>query len=486
MKIQKGSYMELGSSLTSGAFLSLKLNKYVTDYCLEIIKDNVSGNAYNTWFQPIIPLKYDGKDFTIQVPSQFFYEYLEEKYADLIHASLTRVIGKKTVLNYRVIVDTSNNGNGHTTLLSEHTTTKPTVIQKNLNKSPGSLIGPSNTEWNANLNSRHSFDNFFEGASNMLARTVGLAVAENPGKTFNPLFIHGGSGVGKTHLCHAIGSKIRDLYSEKKVLYISSHLFQVQFTDATRNNTSNDFINFYQGVDVLIIDDIQEFAGKEKTQNAYFHIFNHLHLLGKQIILTSDKAPVELQGLEERLISRLKWGMTAELTKPDIELRKKILTNKIKQDGLNISEEIIDFIAENVTEHVRDLEGIITSLVAYSLVYNREVDIELAKRVICQTVKLEKKQITLEKIQNVVSEYYKIDLDTIHSKSRKREIVQARQVTMFLSKKYTDHSYSHIGNMVGKRDHATVLHACRTVQDSLDIDKLFRLQMKDIEDLLQK
>jgi chromosomal replication initiator protein len=454
--------------------------------CLGIIKDNVSENAFHTWFQPIIPLKYDGKDFTIQVPSQFFYEYLEEKYADLIHASLARVIGEKTILNYKVIVDTTNNRDGHTTLPSEHSATKTTVTQKNLNKAPGSIVGSANSEWNANLNSRHSFDNFFEGSSNKLARTVGLAVAENPGKTFNPLFIHGGSGVGKTHLCHAIGSGILEKYPDKKVLYISSHLFQVQFTDATRNNTSNDFINFYQGVDVLIIDDIQEFAGKEKTQNTYFHIFNHLHLLGKQIILTSDKAPVELQGLEERLITRLKWGMTAELTKPDIELRKKILTNKIKHDGLNISDIIITFIAENVTDHVRDLEGIITSLVAYSLVYNRDVDIELAKRVISQTVKLEKKQITLEKIQNVVSDYFKIDLDTIHSKSRKREIVQARQVTMFLSKKYTDHSYSHIGNLVGKRDHATVLHACKTIQDSLDIDKSFRLQMKNIEDLLQK
>ncbi len=455
--------------------------------CLDIIKDNVSGNVFSTWFQPIVPLKYDDKDFTIQVPSQFFYEYLEEKFADLIHATLTRVIGKKTILNYRVIVDTSNSGSGHTTLQSEHTSPKSDTVQKNLNKSPNMLTDPTIREWNPNLNTRHFFDNFFEGSSNKLPRTVGQAVAENPGKTtFNPLFIHGGSGVGKTHLCHAIGNRITELFPQKKVLYISSHLFQVQFTEATRNNTSNDFINFYQGVDVLIIDDIQEFAGKEKTQNAYFHIFNHLHLLGKQIILTSDKAPVDLQGLEERLVSRLKWGMTAELYKPDIELRKKILANKIKHDGLNISSDIIDYIAENVTQHVRDLEGIITSLIAHSLVYNKEVDLDLTKRVVCKIVKTEKKQITMEKIQNVVSEYYSIDLQTIQSKSRKREIVQARQVTMFLSKKYTDHSLSHIGSIVGKRDHATVLHACRTVQDSLDIDKSFRLQMKDIEDLLAK
>ncbi len=463
-------------------------HKTLWNNCLNIIKDNVSDNVFNTWFVPVIPLKYEGNDFTIQVPSQFFYEYLEEKYVDLIHATLSRVVGKGTILNYRVIVDNSSNGKGHTILQSEGIGFNGEGKHvKNLNKAPQALVQPSIQEWNTNLNPRHNFHNFFEGSSNKLARTVGDAITENPGKTtFNPLFIHGGSGVGKTHLCHAIGNKIVELFPQKKVIYISSHLFQVQFTDASRNNTSNDFINFYQGVDVLIVDDIQELAGKEKTQNAYFHIFNHLHLLGKQIILTSDKSPIELQGLEERLISRLKWGMTAELSKPDLELRKKILTHKIKHDGLNISGSIVDFIAENVTEHVRDLEGIITSLVAHSLVYNREVDIELAKRVVSKTVKMEKKQITVEKIQNVVSDYFNIDLKIIHSKSRKREIVQARQVAMFLSKKYTDYSYSHIGNLVGKRDHATVLHACRTVQDSLDIDKSFRLTMKDIEELLQK
>lgn len=456
--------------------------------CLDVIRDNVSDNVFSTWFLPIIPMKLDNQEFTIQVPSQFFYEYLEEKYVDLIHATLTRVIGKSVILNYRVIVD--NSSDGHTTLQSEKSASalfadkKPV---KALNKAPNALHQPNIQEWNPNLNARYNFDNFFEGASNKLSRAVGEAVSSNPGKTtFNPLFIYGGSGVGKTHLCHAIGCRIRELYPEKKVLYISSHLFQVQFTDAARNNTSNDFINFYQGIDVLILDDIQEFIGKTSTQHTYFHIFNHLHQLGKQIILTSDKPPVELQGLEERLITRLKWGMTAELGKPDLELRKKILANKIRQDGLNISQDIIDFIAENVTDHVRDLEGIITSLVAYSLVYNREVDVELAKRVVSQTIKLEKRQITLEKIQDVVSNYFKIDLNVIHSKSRKREIVQARQVAMFLSKKYTDYSYSHIGNIVGKRDHATVLHACRTVQDTLDIDKSFRSTMKDIEELLQK
>ncbi|MDR0427497.1 MAG: chromosomal replication initiator protein DnaA [Dysgonamonadaceae bacterium] len=456
--------------------------------CLDIIKDNVSDSIFNTWFTPIIPLKYEKDDFTIQVPSQFFYEYLEEKYADLIFQSLKRVSGKPLVLNYRIIVDHSNQSNGHTVLQSEHSpnANENRRTAKDLNKAPDDLYQPSPLDWNPNLNSKLNFNNFFEGPSNKLARSIAFKIAAEPGKDFNPCFIYGNSGVGKTHLCHAVGNQIMEQYPEKKVLYISAHLFEVQFTDARKKNTHNDFVHFYQGVDVLILDDIHELAGKEKTQQSYFHIFNHLKLLGKQLILTADKAPVSIQGLEERLISRLKWGLTLELQKPDLDLRKKILHNKIKQDGLHIADNIIDYIAENVTDHVRDLEGIITSLVAHSLVYGREVDLELAQRVVSKTIKLEKKQITLEKIQNVVSTYFKIDLKEINSKSRKREIVQARQVTMFLSKKYTDYSYAHIGNLVGKRDHATVLHACKTIQDNLDIDKGFRLTIKDIETLLQQ
>ena len=460
--------------------------KSIWSNCVEIIKDNVSDKTFQTWFVPIVPLKYQGDDFTVQVPSHFFYEYLEEHYADLIYACLSKVTGKNPVLYYRIIVDQSNKKGGGTILQSERPTPAKEANKKatHLNKSPNSLIPAA--EWNPNLNPRFSFHNFFEGESNLLARRVGESICENAGKTFNPLFIYGCSGVGKTHLCHAIGNRMVERFPGKKVMYISSHLFQVQFTDAARNNVSNDFINFYQGVDTLIVDDIQELAGKEKTQNAYFHIFNHLHLLGKQIILTSDKAPADLQGIEERLISRFKWGATTELFKPDLELRKKILRNKIKQDGLKISEDIVEYIAENVTDHIRDLEGIITSLVAHSLVCNREVDLELTKRVVNKTVKIEKKQITIDKIQNVVSTYFNIELKEIHSKSRKREIVQARQVSMFLSKKYTDYSYAHIGNLVGKRDHATVLHACRTIQNSLDIDKKFRIAMTDIETLLKQ
>lgn len=450
--------------------------------CLKVIRDNVSESAFSTWFTPVIPLSYSEGALTIQVPSQFFYEYLEAKYVDLLSYTLSRVIGPNTILNYRVVVD--NSSKTTTTIQSEGVVERDP--SKGMNKAPTPLASRPVQTWNPNLNPRYNFNNYFEGSSNKLARMVGETVTKNPGNTgFNPCFIYGRSGVGKTHLCHAIGTRIMELFPEKRVLYISAHLFKVQFTDAARNNTSNDFINFYQGVDVLILDDIQELSGLAATQNTYFHIFNHLHQLGKQIILTSDKAPVELQGLEERLISRLKWGVTAELHCPDIELRKMILNHKIKHDGLVISEDIVNYIAENVTQHVRDLEGIITSLLACSLAYNREVDLELTKRVVSQTIRMEEKKITIEKIQDVVSNYYNIHLDMIQSKSRKREIVQARQVSMFLSKKYTDSSYSHIGNMIGKRDHATVLHACKTVQDSIDIDKSFKKSITEIERILK-
>ena len=456
--------------------------------CLEIIKDNVSEKAYSTWFTPIVPIKYEGNDITIQVPSHFFYEYIEEQYAHLIHATLTRITGKNIVIYYRVFVDNSDEKKGHTTIQSDRTLNMGDDSKKvatRLNKSPDPLTSPQ--EWYSHLNDRLCFRNFFEGTSNILARRIGETIAEQPGTTtFNPLYIHGGTGVGKTHLCHAIGNQIRERYPDKKVIYISSHLFQVQFTDASRNNTFNDFINFYQGVDVLIIDDIQEFVGKEKTQNAYFHIFNHLHLLGKQLVLTSDKSPSEMQGLEERLITRMKWGMTAELYKPDLELRRQILRHKIKQDGLNLSDEIIEFIAENVTEHVRDLEGIITSLVAHALVYNKDIDLELARQVVGKFIKISYQTITPDKIQNTVSDYFKIDLKDIHSKSRKQEIVKARQIAMFLCKKHTNYSFAHIGKIVGTRDHATVLHACRTIQDLIDIDKSFRSVMNEIEILLKK
>lgn len=455
--------------------------------CLKVIKDNVSDITYQTWFSPIVPHSFEKNVFTIQVPSQFFYEYLEDKFVDLLRMTLHREIGKDTVLNYRILVENTTNTHvdyrGDTKSLSVDK-----ITPKQANKIPNPFQKTVSVDFDSQLNPKYTFDNFFEGVSNKLARTAGDTIANNPGKTaFNPLFLHGTSGVGKTHLCHAIGSRILDRFPDKKVLYVSAHLFKVQYTDATRFNTVNDFINFYQGIDVLIIDDIQELAGLEKTQNTFFHIFNHLHQNNKQLILTSDKAPSELQGVEERLLTRFRWGLTTKLDNPDIELRLRILENKILQDGLAIPADVVEFIAENVTENVRDLEGVIVSLMAYSVIYNKEVDLSLAKRVIGQAIrKIEKKKLTVDSISDIVCKHFNIKTELLQTASRKREIVQARQVAMYLSKIYTEMSLAQIGSVIGKKNHATVLHACKTVKDQLEVDKSFRDEIEEIEKALKK
>lgn len=311
--------------------------------------------------------------------------------------------------------------------------------------------------------------------------------AEKPGKTaFNPLFLYGESGVGKTHLVQAIGIRIKEKDPSARVLYLSSHLFQVQYTNAVRSNTVNDFINFYQSIDVLLIDDIQDLAGKTGTQNTFFHIFNHLHQNNKQLVLTSDRPPVSLEGMVPRLLTRFKWGLTAEVERPDYELRRNILLNKIHQDGLPISEEVVDYIARNVADNVRDLEGIIVSLMARSTIFNREITIDLAERVLSTSVHVEKKQVTIELIQEKVCGFYDMDPKLLQAKTRKREIVQARQISMYLSKKYTDYSLSRIGDILGRKDHATVLHACKTISEQLEIDKALRANVLEIEESLKK
>lgn len=451
-----------------------------------MIRDIIPEAAFNTWFKPIVPLKYEGNVLTIQVPSQFFYEYLEDKYIDLIQQTLYRKIGEGTILNYRILIEAESN-----TTVEMRGEPKLTVSDKK-NQNPVSAKVPTPfdrvapSEFDSQINPKYTFNNFFEGESNRLARTAAEAVGLNPAKTaFNPLFVYGKSGVGKTHLCHAIGSKVLELYPDKKVLYITAHLFKVQYTDARRFNTINDFINFYQSIDVLIIDDIQELSGLEKTQNTFFHIFNHLHHNNKQLVMTSDCSPTEMQGMEERLLTRFRWGLSTKLERPDKELRKKILKHKILTDGLTISDQVIDFIAENVTENVRDLEGVIVSLMAHSIINNREIDITLARRVMEQNIRFEKKKITVQKIQETVSDFYNIKKDLIQSASRKREIVQARQVTMYFIKKYTKLSLSQIGIQVGNRNHATVLHACNTIKNLTEVDKGFRSDIQEIERLLQ-
>lgn len=453
--------------------------------CLAVIKDIVPEAAFNTWFMPIIPLTYENKKVIIQVPSQFFYEYLEEKYVNVLKMTLHRIFGEGTTLSYRVMVGQMSAGNATVDYPTENNAAPiinrtQTVDVNKVSVTPFTQVTPQDLD--SQLNTRYTFESFFEGASNKLARTAGEAIANDPGRTsFNPLFLYGPSGVGKSHLCHAIGLRVRELHPEKRVLYVSSHLFRVQYTDAVRKNTSNDFLNFYQSLDVLILDDIHELIGMTKTQNAFFHIFNNLHQLGKQLVLTSDKAPVDLQGLEERLITRLKWGLTAEIARPDIGLRKKILQNKMNYEGIELKEDVFNFIAENISNNVRDLEGVLVSLVANSLINNKDIDMVLAQRVISQSVRIEKKQLSVEKIQEIVCGYFNMEQALIQTTSRKREIVQARQITMYLAKKYTPASFSHIGKIVGGKDHATVLHACKTVRDQIEINKNFRATVESIE-----
>lgn len=449
--------------------------------CLNVIADNVQEATFKRIFQSIVPVRFENGTLTLGVPSPFVYEILEEHYVDLLRHVLYREFGEGTRLMYCVLTDKE-----HHQEQEWESSRNPQVIKErpvqNGNKVPQQPI-PVVQDLDPRLNPKYNFENFIEGMSNKLSRTAGEAVAMNPAKTsFNPLFIYGPSGVGKTHLVNAIGTKIKELYPEKRVLYVSAHLFQVQYTNSVRENTVNDFINFYQSIDVLIIDDIQEFATLTKTQNTFFHIFNHLHQTGKQLILTSDRSPMMLQGMEDRLLTRFKWGLIAEMERPNIELRRNILHDKIRRDGLKISEQVIDYIAESVDESVRDLEGVVISLMAHSTVYNKDVDLHLAERVVKNAVRMvENKPLTVEDVVERVCSHYGVSTDVISTKTRKRDIVQIRQVAMYLAKKHTDASSAKIGKLIGKRDHATVLHACKIITGQLDVDKAFKEEMAELE-----
>ena len=456
--------------------LTTKWNK-----CLEIIRDNISQATFDTWFADIRPLKYEENTLTIQVKSNFVYEFLEGNFVDLLRSTLFKVMGNGTQLMYSVLTDKDNNRS----VVVGTENYSSTRGNGNSGNSAPKAMQESIQELDSMLINKYTFDNFVEGVSNRLSRSVAISVADKPGRAFNPLFIHGTSGVGKTHLINAIGMRIKELHPELRVLYVSAHLFQVQYTDSILQKNFNDFMRFYQSIDVLIIDDIQEFAGLQRTQNAFFHIFNHLHLNGKQLIMTSDRSPAQLQGMEERLITRFKWGMTAEIEKPDIELRKNILRNKSYKDGLEFPEEVITYIAEHVNASIRDLEGIIVSIMARSTINNDAININLARRIIGDFSNYEKKALTIEEIVKKVSDYYGVEPESINTRSRKREVVLVRQVAMYFAKKYLDLSTAKIGLYIGKRDHATVLHACKTIANLADTDKQFRTELGEIENSLQ-
>src|SRR5690554_4839673 len=461
--------------------------------CLSFIKDNIQSQAFKTWFEPIVPVELAGNVLHIQVPSKFFYEWLEEHYVKLLKLALTKELGEGAKLLYKIKMENAvGNKQPFTEQLpgSNRMPMKPQEVDFPIQnkdpelKNPFVIPGIRNVKIESQLNPNYSFENFLEGDSNRLARSAGLAVASKPGGTsFNPLLIFGGVGLGKTHLAHAIGVDIKDKYPEKTVLYISAEKFTQQYIDSVKKNNRNDFIHFYQIIDILIIDDVQFLSGKSGTQDVFFHIFNHLHQNGKQVILTSDKAPVDMQDIEQRLLSRFKWGLSAELQSPDFETRVSILKNKLYRDGVEMPEEIIEYVAKNIKSNIRELEGAIISLIAQSSFNKKEITIDLARQVVEKFVKNTKLEVSIDYIQKVVSDYFQMDIDTLQSKTRKRHIVQARQLAMFFAKKLTKASLASIGSQIGKRDHATVLHACKTVDNLTSTDKQFR---KYVEDLSKK
>lgn len=462
----------------------------VWENCLDIIKDNISLQSYKTWFEPILPVKLKGSVLTIQVPSQFFYEWLEEHYISLLRKTIKRELGNDGRLEYSIVMENNfKNSKPYTVKiptknkpLQNDPINVPLNVNRNTIKNPFIIPGLKKVNVDANLNPSYTFENFIEGDCNRLARSAGYAVASKPGGTsFNPLLIYGGVGLGKTHLAHAIGIEIKEKSPEKLVLYVSSERFTHQFIDAVKNNETNDFIHFYQMIDVLILDDIQFFAGKEKTQDVFFHIFNHLHQTGKQIILTSDKAPVDMQGVEQRLLSRFKWGLSADLQSPSLETRIAILRNKMYQDGIELPADVIEYLAYSITTNVRELEGALISLIAQSSLNKKAVNLELAKQMIDKFVKNTAREVSIDYIQKVVSDYFNMPVELMKSKTRKREIVQARQIAMYFSKKLTKSSLASIGMQCGGKDHATVLHACKTVNNLIDTDKTFRKYINDLD-----
>ena len=461
--------------------------------CLSFIKDNIQPQAYKTWFLPIKPVKLLENVLSIEVPSKFFYEWLEEHYVKILKTALQKELGNDARLVYSIRMENtfgnkaaftenipSNNREG----IQPQEVDAPLNSQTSELKNPFVIPGIKNLQIESQLNPSYNFDNFLEGDSNRLGRSAAQAVAAKPGGTsFNPLLIFGGVGLGKTHLAHAIGVEIKEKHQDKTVLYIAAEKFTQQYIEAVKKNTRNDFIHFYQLLDVLIIDDVQFLSGKTGTQDVFFHIFNHLHQNGKQVILTSDKAPVDMQDIEQRLLSRFKWGLSAELQLPNYETRISILKNKLYRDGVNINDDIVEYVAKNIKTNVRELEGAIISLIAQSSFNKAEITLELAQDVVMKFVKNTKREVSIDYIQKVVSDYFQMDIETLQSKTRRRHIVQARQLAMYFAKKFTKASLASIGNQIGKRDHATVLHACKTVDNLTFTDKQFR---KYVEDLSQK
>ena len=439
---------------------------------LALIRENISSEAYNTWFSPLVFEEFDEetKTLSLQVPSTYVYEYLEGNYVDLLTKVLHRTFCRGIKLRYRLaasapIGDASNQGN-----------------KKGNVSSPMGIKTEETDELDSQLNPKQTFNTFIEGDSNKLARSIGLNISEHPNTTkFNPMFIFGPSGCGKTHLINAIGCRMKELYPKKRVLYVSARIFQMQFSNASLQNKQNDFINFYQTIDVLIVDDVQFLLTAPKTQDSMFHIFNHLFRNGKRIILASDRPPVELKGMNERLLTRFACGLVAELEQPDTQLCIDILHSIAHREDIAIDDDVVEFIAKTANGSVRDLQGVVASLQSYSIVYNCDIDMKLAERVLKRSVKVDNRPLTIDDIIQIVCKHYSVSESDVLSRSRKREFVTARQVIIYLAQKHTKMPANRIGKLIGGRDHSTVIHSCEQVENRLKTDKNFADELASIE-----
>jgi len=462
-----------------------KALKELWDECVEIFKDNITPKQFDTWFACIEPQSFEGQRLVIAVPSRFVYEHLEATYIHLIYKVITRVFGKDVKLSYTIqevagkkVISKPSDGDE-----AMQQPVKGASVSVGLNELTQTI---ATNDLDSQLNANYTFASFIEGDSNRLARSVGEAIAKNPAQTFNPLFIYGPSGCGKTHLVNAIGWGVKQQHPQLRVIYLSAHLFEVQYTTAVRQNKVNDFIAFYQTIDVLIIDDVQELSGKKSTQNTFFHIFNHLHLNNKQIILTADRPTIDIVGLEERLLTRFKWGLQAEIEKPTKALCRAILAYRVKKDALPIPANVINYVAEKVNGSVRDLEGIINSLMAYSVVYKCEINMKLADQVLPRYIKVDNSPLTIADIKKGVCKHYNISETELCSQSRRQPVNQIRQTTAYLASTQTDLSNIQIGDSLGGRTHSTILHSISHIKGLADTNPSFRRELDDLLDEIKR
>lgn len=437
--------------------------------CLTRIKENVTLMTYNTWFLPIRPVSFNDNNLKVQLPNQFFWEWIDEHFSTIVKKTVLDVLGDGGKLSY-IIADEREQKEEY---VKQNSASQVTSVK---------ILETKRPEHETNLNPRYKFENFIKGEGNQLARAAAGAISDNPGGTsFNPFFIYGGVGLGKTHLIQSIGNSILEKFPEKKVIYLSSDSFTVEFVEAIQSNKVNDFSGFYRNMDVLIIDDIQFLMGKEKTQDLFFHIFNTLHQSRKQIILSSDKPPKDLKGLDDRLISRFQWGLSADIQPPELEMRIAILKNKVEEYGMLVSTEILEFIAGSITSNIRELEGCLIKLLANASLNSKEITLELAKRTVKEIATDRKINITIDDISKAVCHYLNIPENKIREKTRKKEIVLARQLAMYFAKELTKSSLKTIGLHFGGRDHSTVIHACNSIEQM----RLNDLSMKDLIDSIR-